>query len=134
MKITYIDSGVLLSATDGVGSIAEKALEVLGDSNREFASSQFVKLEVTPKAVYNKQTEEAQFYEEFFSDVTYWARDLEQIVQDAYNIGCRYGLAAIDALHIAAALYVGADEFITTEKPTKPMFRVTNIQVISIFS
>ncbi|MBW4602661.1 MAG: PIN domain-containing protein [Calothrix sp. FI2-JRJ7] len=134
MKITYIDSGVLLSATDGVGSIAEKALEVLGDSNREFVSSQFVKLEVTPKAVYNKQTEEAQFYEEFFSDVTYWANNLEQIMQDAYNIGCRYGLAAMDALHIAAALYVGADEFITTEKPTKPMFRVTNIQVISIFS
>lgn len=134
MKITYIDSGVLLSATDGVGSIAEKALEVLEDLNREFASSQFVKLEVTPKAVYNKQTEEAQFYEEFFSDVTYWANNLEQIVQDAYNIGCRYGLAAMDALHIAAALYVGADEFITTEKPSKPMFRVTNIQVISIFS
>jgi hypothetical protein len=37
MKITYIDSGVLLSATDGVGRIAEKALEILGDSQREFA-------------------------------------------------------------------------------------------------
>ncbi|BAY74761.1 hypothetical protein NIES25_11750 [Nostoc linckia NIES-25] len=69
MKITYIDSGVLLSATDGVGRIAEKTLEILGDSQREFASSEFVKLEVTPKAIYNKQTEEAQFYEEFFSDV-----------------------------------------------------------------
>jgi hypothetical protein len=68
MKITYIDSGVLLSATDGVGRIAEKALEILGDSQREFASSEFVKLEVSPKAIYNKQTEEAQFYEEFFRD------------------------------------------------------------------
>ncbi|WP_442938985.1 hypothetical protein [Nostoc sp.] len=28
MKITYIDSGVLISATDGVGIIAEKALEI----------------------------------------------------------------------------------------------------------
>ncbi|RUT07717.1 hypothetical protein DSM106972_019770 [Dulcicalothrix desertica PCC 7102] len=134
MSIAYIDSGVLLSATDGTSRIAEKALQVLGDSNRKFASSQFVKLEVIPKAVYNKQTEESEFYEEFFSDVTYWARDLEQVVQDAYNIGCNYGLAAMDALHIAAALSVDADEFITTEKPTKPMFRVTSIRVTSIFS
>ncbi|NJM69767.1 MAG: hypothetical protein HC862_05815 [Scytonema sp. RU_4_4] len=56
MKITYVDSGVLLSATDGIGRIAEKALEILGDSQREFASSEFVKLEVSPKAVYYKQT------------------------------------------------------------------------------
>jgi hypothetical protein len=39
MKITYIDAGVLISATDGVGKIAEKALEILGDFQREFASS-----------------------------------------------------------------------------------------------
>jgi predicted nucleic acid-binding protein len=134
MKITYIDSGVLLSATDGVGRIAEKALEILGDSNRKFASSQFVKLEVNPKAIYHKQTDEAQFYEEFFSAVVYWANSLEKVVQDAYNIGCEHGLAAMDALHIAAALSIGAEEFVTTEKPTKPMFRVTSIQVISIFS
>jgi predicted nucleic acid-binding protein len=133
MKITYIDSGVLLSATDGVGRIAEKALEILGDSQREFASSEFVKLEVSPKAVYNKQTEEAQFYEEFFSDVTYWASDLTYIVQEAYQIAVQYGLAAMDALHIAAALSVDAEEFVTTEKKTKPMFRVSSIKVISIF-
>jgi hypothetical protein len=54
MKITYIDSGVLISATDGVGRIADKALEILGDSQREFACSEFVKLEVSPKAVFNK--------------------------------------------------------------------------------
>lgn len=133
MKITYIDSGVLLSATDGVSRIAEKTLGILGDLSLAFASSDFVKLEVMPKAVYNKQTEEAQFYEEFFGDVIYWANNLEQIVQDANNIACKYGLAAMDALHIGAALSVGAEEFVTTEKPTKSMFRVTSIQVISLF-
>ena len=134
MILTYIDSGVLLSATDGVGRIAEKALEVLEDSNRQFASSEFVKLEVIPKAIYHKQTEEVQFYEEFFSAVTYWANDLEKVVQDTYYIGCQYGLAAMDALHIAAALSLDVEEFITTEKPTKPMFRVSGIKVISIFN
>jgi hypothetical protein len=38
----------------------------------------------------------------------------------------------MDALHLAAALSIGAEEFITTEKPTKPMFRVSSINVISI--
>lgn len=133
MTITYIDSGVLLSATTGVGRIAEKALEILEDPQREFASSEFVKLEVTPKAVYNKQTEEAQFYEEFFNDVMYWANDLTHIVQEAYKIASHYGLAAMDALHVAAALSVGAEELITTEKRTKPMHRVTGITVVSIF-
>ena len=134
MILTYIDSGVLLSATYGEGRIAEKALEILGDSNREFASSEFVKLELIPKAIYNKQIEEAQFYEEFFSAVTYWADNLEKVLQDAYDIGCEYGLAAMDALHIAAALSLDASEFITTEKPTKPMFRVSTIKLISIFN
>jgi predicted nucleic acid-binding protein len=133
MKITYIDAGVLISATDGVGKIAEKALEILGDSQREFASSKFIKLEVSPKAVYNKQIEEAQFYEEFFSDVTHWASDLTHIVQEAHQIAAQYGLAAMDALHVAAALSVDAEEFVTTEKKTKPMFRVSGIKIISIF-
>jgi hypothetical protein len=39
----------------------------------------------------------------------------------------------MDALHIAAAISVGAEEFITTEKPTKPMYRVTDIKVVSLF-
>ncbi len=85
MIVTYIDSGVLISATDGVGRLAEKALQTLQDSEREFASSEFVKLEVLPKAIYNQQTEEALFYEEFFNDVTYWANDLNSIIQHAYK-------------------------------------------------
>ena len=55
MIITYIDSGVLLSATNGNGLIAEKALEILSDSHRVFAASEFVRLEVSPKAVYHQQ-------------------------------------------------------------------------------
>ncbi|MBD2415662.1 nuclease [Nostoc calcicola FACHB-389] len=133
MKITFIDSGVLVTAARGVGEDSEKALEILADSSREFASSEFIKMEVIPKAIYNRKTAEAEFYELFFSAVTYWANDIEKVIQDAYNIACQYGLAAMDALHIAAALSVGAEEFVTTEKKTKPMFRVSSIKVISIF-
>ena len=54
MIITYIDSGGLLRATNGNGLIAEKALEILSDSQRVFAASEFVRLEVSPKAVYHQ--------------------------------------------------------------------------------
>ncbi len=133
MKITFIDSGVLVTAARGVGEDSEKALEILADSNREFASSKFIKMEVMPKAIYNRKTAEAEFYESFFSAVTYWNNDIEKVIQDAYHIACQYGLAAMDALHVAAALSVGAEEFMTTEKKTKPMFRVFSINVMSIF-
>lgn len=133
MKITFIDSGVLVTAARGVGEDSEKALEILADSSREFASSEFIKMEVIPKAIYNRKTAEAEFYESFFSAVTYWSNDIEKVIQDAYNIACQYGLAAMDALHVAAALSVGAEELVTTEKRTKPMHRVTSINVVSIF-
>jgi predicted nucleic acid-binding protein len=132
MKVSFIDSGVLVTAARSVGELSEKALAILEDPEREFASSEFIKLEVIPKAVYNRQTKEAEFYETFFNSVTCWAPDLNKIFQDAYQIGGQYGLAAMDALHLAAALSLGAEEFITTEKPTKPMFRVSGINVISI--
>ncbi len=70
MKRTYIDSGVLIAAIRGIEPIAQKALEILDDPDREFVSSMFVKLEVLPKAAYHKQTLEQEFYTTFFDSVT----------------------------------------------------------------
>ncbi|CCI35338.1 MULTISPECIES: PIN domain-containing protein [Microcystis] len=50
----------------------------------------------------------------------------------SHEIAGTYGLAAMDALHVAAALEIQADELITTEKQTKPMHRVREIQIVSI--
>ncbi|MEH2128140.1 hypothetical protein [Nostoc sp.] len=36
----------------------------------------------------------------------------------------------MDALHVAATLQIKADQPIATEKPTKPMHRSTEIQII----
>ncbi|MGD0076167.1 MAG: hypothetical protein ABSD31_17780 [Candidatus Binataceae bacterium] len=38
----------------------------------------------------------------------------------------------MDALHVAAAHQAKANEFITAEKPTKPLFRATLIPVATI--
>lgn len=132
MKRTYIDSGVLIAAARGTTAVAIPAIEILDDPNREFASSIFVKLEVLPKAIYYKNTAEADFYEAFFKAVTYWANSLEGIIENAYCEACNSGLAALDALHVAAAVSIGAEELVTTEKPDKPIHRATGITVVSI--
>jgi predicted nucleic acid-binding protein len=132
LKKTYIDSGVLINAFRGTTEVSLKATQILDDPAREFASSPFVKLEALPKAIYNKQQEDAEFYEVFFAAITHWASDLEQIFKTADHIARTYGLAGMDALHVAAALSIGVDELVTTERTTKPMHRVTEVQIISI--
>jgi predicted nucleic acid-binding protein len=61
-----------------------------------------------------------------------WVVDLEKLLRDARKIASAYGLASIDALHVAAALSCNVDDFVTTEKPTKPMYRVPNLNFVSI--
>ncbi len=131
-RVAYLDSGVLINAFRGVSEISLKATQVLDDSTRTFATSLFVQLETQPKATYNKQLAEVEFYETFFDAVTIWATNLNTIVKIADGIAKVYGLAAMDALHIAAAISINADEFVTTEKTNKPMHRVTEISVVSI--
>jgi predicted nucleic acid-binding protein len=129
---TYLDVGVLIFAFRADGDVGQRAMQILDDQNREFVSSVFAKLEILPKAIYHQNIQETQFYEVFFDSVQYWANDVEILVQDSYQISCEYGLAALDALHVAAALSLGAEELITTERRTKPMHRVSGIRVISI--
>jgi predicted nucleic acid-binding protein len=66
--------------------------------------------------------------------VSDWITDVNEIVESAKRISSTYGIAAMDALHVAPALQMRAEEFVTTEKPSKPMFRVTEIQMQSIFN
>lgn len=132
LKLVYLDSGILINAFRGIDNVGDRALQILNDSTLQFASSEFVRLETLPKAIYNQQSEEAEFYEAFFNAVTLWATDLDQIVQTGKHIARTYGLAGMDALHIAAALSIDSEEFITTEKPTKPMHRVKEIRILSI--
>jgi predicted nucleic acid-binding protein len=53
-------------------------------------------------------------------------------VRQAYDLAVRFGLSALDALHVAAAINVGGEELVTTEKPTKPLHQATGIRIRSI--
>lgn len=111
-----------------------KAQEIFDDMRRKFASSFFVKLETISKAKYHKQQEEVNLYETFFASCAIWANDLDTIINLTEEIATKYRLNALDALQMAAAISVNADEFITTEKITKPLHRVREITVICLAS
>lgn len=129
---TYLDSGVLIAAARGTDAASLKAISILDDNKRLFCSSCFVRLEILAKAQYNKQHTEVEFYQSFFSGCTFWANALDIIVDLAEDLASNYGLNALDALQAASAIYLKADELITTEKLTKPLHRIREITIISI--
>jgi len=70
------------------------------------------------------------FLNDFYSRVSVWAATHEELVESAFEIAMTDGLNAMDALHIAAALQIGADEFVTAENPRKSrLARTTRIPV-----
>jgi hypothetical protein len=129
--LTFVGAGVLIAAARGTGIKALTAFSVLDDPDREFASSVFVRLEVLPRAVYNKRRAEENFYESFFAAVTHWANPADTL-DDSLNVATTYGLSALDGLHPAAALGVRADELVTTEGVTKPIYRAQGIKIVSV--
>lgn len=129
---TAIDANVLIAAWSGVNPLFEQALEIVVDANRQLIVSDALWLETMPKALYHAQTEECAFYEAVFARAEYlvWSPVL---VDSAKYLARTYGLAAMDAIHIAVALSASADEFISSEKPGKPMFRVKEIATVSLW-
>jgi predicted nucleic acid-binding protein len=132
MKLTFVDAAVLIAAARGGSEQAARAMEILDDPEREFASSPFLRLEVLPQAVFNKREAEVAFYEAFFAAVSKWATDLPAITEAALQEASRCGVEAMDALHVAAAASVGAAELVTAEKPSRSIHRARAIRVVTI--
>lgn len=129
MTLTFVDAGVLIAAARGTDLIALRANQALGDPNRTFVASPFLRLEILPKAMFHRRLEEVSFYDVFFAAVARWAEPDSGLADRALSLASKFGLSALDALHVAAALSVGADEILTTERPQKPIHRVTEIRV-----
>ena len=129
---TFIDSGVLLAAFKAAGELAENALAVLGDAERRFVSSDFVRLELLPKPICYGNDAERLFYETLFANVEQLVPASAVLVEAAEREAEAVGLSALDALHMAAAKQAAYDEFVTAEKSTKPLFRVAGLRVTTI--
>jgi predicted nucleic acid-binding protein len=129
---TFLDAGVLIAAIRGTPEIADRAMALLNDPECLFVSSDFVQLEVLPKAVYFRQAAEASFYRAYFASVTEMVPVSQALVAQASEQAQRAGLAAMDALHVAAARAGEAKELITVEHPRKPLFRVEGMTVLTL--
>jgi hypothetical protein len=132
VKRTYVDSGVLVWASRGAGEFAERALAILEDPERAFVSSVFVELETLPKPAHHRRRTELEFYEAFFASCEASVRASAALADAALAEATRHGLAGMDALHVVSAASADADEFVTTEKPTKPLHRTRRVHVVSL--
>ena len=128
MTRTFLDAGVLIAAVRGQEAEAARALAILEDPERSFIASDFLKMEVLPKAIYYQRPAEVALYERFFSQARLISVSAALVTQ-AYTEACTFGLSALDALHVTVAKAGGAEEFITTERTTTPLFRVTGIVI-----
>jgi len=54
------------------------------------------------------------------------------LLEDAAAVAAKHALSAVDAIHGAAALGLDAKRPIATERKSKPLHRVTEIQVTTI--
>ncbi len=129
---TFIDAGVLISAATGRDTLFDHAWDILDDPERIFLTSEFVRLEVLPKATYFRHQDELEMYEAFFATVEQTVPLSPALVTQAHLEAQNAGLGALDALHVAAAKMSGAEEFVTTERPTTALFRVEGIMVTTI--
>jgi predicted nucleic acid-binding protein len=121
-QITVIDLSVLINAAIGPDpSRRMRAISTIADLQREFAATRFLQLEVLPIPSKYRKRKELSFYQRFFNQVTTWL-DEEPVIQPALDLACQYGLGGMDALHLAAAIRLNA-EFISAERPTKPLYQ-----------
>jgi predicted nucleic acid-binding protein len=131
LKRTYVDACLLIAAFKSQGELGRRALDVLDDPGRLLIVSDAVWLEVMPKPQFHRQQAEAAFYETIFERAQRRLWCVETLHQ-AYRLASLHGIAAMDAIHVAIAMEADAEEFVTAEKPTKPMFRVPSLLVRSI--
>lgn len=119
--ITFADSSLLINAIAGQNPARKmRAVTILGDQRRDFVATRFLQLEVLPIPSKYHRIRELNFYQRLFSRVACWL-DEEPLIQPALALACQYVLGGMDALHLAAAIHLNA-EFVSAEKPTKPLY------------
>ena len=73
------------------------------------------------------------FYNQFFQFNARTIPTSVALLKYALEEACDRGIEALDAIHIACAVFAGAEEFITSEKQTKTIHRTQKVRVVSIY-
>ena len=129
---TFIDANILIAAATGRDALFDRACAMLDDPERVFLTSEFVRLEVMPKAVYFQHQDENDVYVNFFTNLAEFVPCSDTLLTQAHREAESAGLGALDALHVAAAKLGGAEEFVTTERLGTALFRVIGLKMTTI--
>ncbi|HLI47527.1 MAG TPA: PIN domain-containing protein [Chthonomonas sp.] len=130
---TYVDANVLITAFRGDrGNASRRALEILDDPDRQLVVSDFLRLEVLPKPTFHGNAAECEFMQTVLDNAAENVPCDNTVVEKAVEFASRYDLQPMDALHVAIAFIAAVDEFVTFEKPTKPLFKVPQIKLLSL--
>ncbi len=132
-KRTYVDANVLIAAFGSEETAAVRALALIDDPSRRFVTSPLLALETLPKPRYHGNADEVSFIERFLATCAEMVSVDDALIAAAQQLASRYDLSPIDALHASAAIRAGVDEFVTFEKPEKPLCRVAELTVHSLY-
>ena len=124
---------MLIFAAQGTSAAAALALPFLASPERQYVTSDYVRIEVIPQAAFHKRTAELAFYELYFSTASRSVPTSEALLKYAFEEACNAGIDGMDAIHVACAVFGGAEELVTAEKSTKPIHRTTLVRTVSIF-
>ena len=102
------------------------------DPDPSFASGDFVRLAVLPMATDHRRWDEVAFYDRFFERVAAWADPVDRVVELTEREAAHHGPNALDELHVAATVVLGAGELVAIEGPRKPIYRATGVRVVTI--
>ena len=87
-------------------------------------------MELIPKATYRKNFDEVLFYEDLLDAVYEWIPVDETLIVRSIELALTYDIAGMDSIHIATALAGQVDQFLTTENPSKPIYRATMVNPV----
>jgi len=106
---------------------------VLSEPSLELWYSPLLRLEVTLQAEHQKNKLELEFYSEYFRHANCYG-DLNRMFEIGEKDAMRHGIPVMDALHVSAANLSKCKYLVTSERPTKPLFRTKLVKVLSILT
>lgn len=108
-----------------------KAIELLRDDTRELLATSLVELELTQPQFDPRRKDEADFYLDYLRNIVTESADVtESLIAMGIDTVRSTQASAMDAMHLACAIHMGADEFVTSEATGKPLFREKRIPVV----
>jgi len=119
---------VFIASWRGSVGARSRADSLFRDQTRTLIASSIVRLELAPHRA--SPPEETAHFEALFEFIHVWISLDESLAVRARELRTAFDLASLDALHVAAAELAVADQFVTTEGRTKPIFRSTHVNPV----